>query len=112
MVLMASRIQTTNHKRSDTFTRKIIVSDADGVVDLTGDSVTSQVKTWDFSAVATLTIDTSGAATGEILISASDTSAWPLTDEERPLICDLKIVSGDTVRTDTFGIIVVRQVTD
>lgn len=109
---MASRIQTTNHKRGDTFNRKVIVSDANGIVDLTGDTVTSKVKTWDYSAVATLTIDTSGAANGEVVITASDTSAWPLTDEERPLLCDVKIVSGDTVRTDTFGIIVVRQVTD
>lgn len=109
---MATRIQTTNHKRGDTFARKIIVSDANGVVDLTGDTITSQVKTWAYTAVATLSIDTTGAANGEVVISASDTSAWPLTDEEQPLLCDVKIVSGSTARTDTFGIIVVRQVTD
>ena len=109
---MPTRIKTTNHKRGDTFTRKVVVSDADGPMDLTGMTVSAQIKTIAFVAVDTLTVSTTGAASGEVVISKSDTSAWPLTNDDEPLICDVKFVGSSTMRTETFGVNVFRQVTE
>ena len=105
------RIKTTNHKRGDTFSRIVLVTEAGVPMDLSGYTVASEVRTIDYALVDALTIDMTNASLGQIGISEADTSAWPLSDIERPLLCDVKFVSGDTNRTETFGIIVEREVT-
>jgi hypothetical protein len=102
----------TTHKRGDTFGRLATVLFDGTAVDLTGATITSQVRTPAGALIASLTIEVISAAAGQVEISSTSTSAWPLSNATSPLLCDIKIVDGDTNRTTTFEIHVVAQVTE
>jgi hypothetical protein len=102
----------TRHKRGDTFGRLATILFDGAAVNLTAATITSQVRGLNGALIDNLTIDVINAALGQVEISKLDTSAWPLSDETNPLLCDIKVVDGDTNRTTTFEIHVVAQVTE
>lgn len=81
-------------------------------VNLASAVTTSQVRTPANALIADLVIDVINAAAGQVEISNTATSAWPLSNATSPLLCDIKVVDGDTNRTTTFEIHVVAQVTE
>lgn len=104
--------QSVNVKRGDTFGVLATILFDDVAVNLTGAAVTSQVRTPANSLIADLAIDVTNAAAGEVEISSTTTSTWPLSNATSPLLCDIKFVDEDTKRTTTFEIYVLAQVTE
>ena len=105
------RRAVTRHKRDDTFGRLVTVTFDGEAFDLTGATITSQVRDRSGGLIDDLTIEVTDAPAGKVEISSTDTSDWPLSDETNPLLCDIKVVDSDTNRTATFEIHVVAQVT-
>jgi hypothetical protein len=104
--------QSVSVKRGDTFGQLVTVL-FDGVaVNLADAVITSQVRTPANALIADLTIAIINAAAGEVEISSTTTSTWPLSNATSPLLCDIKIVDGDVNRTTTFEIYVLAQVTE
>lgn len=104
--------QSVSVKRGDTFGLLVTVL-FDGVaVNLADAVITSQVRTSANALIDDLVIDVINAAAGEVEISSTTTSTWPLSNATSPLLCDIKIVKDDTNRTTTFEIHVVAQVTE
>lgn len=98
-------------KRGDTLLLDGLAQNDDGsVFDLTGSTVTSQVRTSQDTLVATLTATITDAAQGEFTLGATAvaTAAWPVGK----LLCDVRWVNGDDVlHSETFELIVVEAMT-
>lgn len=98
-------------KRGDTVLLDGLAKNDDGTVfDLTGSTVTSQVRTAQDTLVADLDVVITNAAQGAFTLGATSaaTSAWPLAK----LLCDVKWSSGgDAIHTETFEIFVLAAVT-
>lgn len=108
------------HKRGDTFTyyARWTQGDSDIPVDLTGLTITSQVRAGSF--VDDLTITVTNAENGEFIISATaaSTMLWPITDSPSSrlfgsrLFSDIQFTDGaNTVSTETFQILLREDIT-
>ena len=106
------KAQTTTHKRGDDFGRLVTVLFDGAPVDLSNAAITSQVRALDGTLIDNLTIDVVNASLGKVEIVEPITTSWPLSDDTNPLLCDVKVVDGDTNRTTTFEIHVDAQVTE
>jgi hypothetical protein len=110
--MLFRRLPTTAHKRGDTFGRRVTITASGAPVDLTGATITCEVRTLSLTLVDTLIVDPVDLAGGVVDIASLDTSSWPLADLTNPLLCDLKRVDADTLRTQTFTIQVVQEITE
>lgn len=103
------------HKKGDTFTyyARWTQGDSDLPVNLTGLTITSQVRAENF--VDGLVVTVTNAANGEFKISANaaSTALWPITDSPGSrLFSDIQITDGTTVAsTETFQILLIEDIT-
>lgn len=98
-------------KRGDTLLQDGVAQQDDGsVFDLTGSTVTSQVRTVQDTLVADLDVVITDAAQGEFTLgaTAAATATWPVGK----LLCDVKWSDGsDAIHTETFDLFVLAAVT-
>lgn len=98
-------------KRGDTLLQDGLAQNDDGTVfDLTGSTVTSQVRTVQGTLVADLDVVITDAPAGEFTLgaTATATATWPAGK----LLCDVRWESGgDAIHTETFELIVVEAIT-
>lgn len=96
-------------KRGDTFTITGTRTDSAGdPVDLTGTTITAQMRRYD--TVINLTCDTLNAAGGTFTLSADEavTALWSLGQYE----VDVQFVEGlDTISTETFLVTILKDIT-
>lgn len=86
---MTERIQ---HKRGDTLSLDLEVTQDNAALDLTGYTITSQVRAKNGTLVADLTVAVTDAVQGELTVSSEETQEWPLG----PLPWDVEFNSGST----------------
>lgn len=98
-------------KRGDTVLLAFEAKTDEGLpLDLTGYTVTSQVRSPQGALVDGLDVVIVDAPAGELTlgVTAAATAAWPLGK----LVCDLRLdLAGDVVHSETFEVIVIEAVT-
>lgn len=98
-----------NFKRGDTMLLTVTYK-VDGVAaDISTIDIASQVRTLNGSLIATMVVDKL-ETTGQFTLTpdVQDTSTWPLGN----LLCDIEFTQSGNIRsTETFGIIVVEEIT-
>lgn len=98
-------------KRGDTLALLGVAQNDDGsIFDLTGSTVTSQVRTVQGTLVADLDVVITDAPAGEFTLgaTAAATATWPVGK----LVCDVRWAEDeDAIHTETFELIVVEAVT-
>lgn len=98
-----------NFKRGDTMLLTVTYK-VDGVpADVSTITIASQVRTQSGSLVATMVVTKLGS-TGQFTLAptVSDTSDWPLGN----LLCDIEFTQSGNIRsTETFGIVVIEEIT-
>lgn len=97
-------------KRTGTFKRRVRITLEDGSPqDITGWTISSQIKTTAYAAVSTLTVSDRVDASGQFVLTDTSTSDWPLG----LLHWDIKLTDADSVvrHTQTVTIKVEREVT-
>jgi hypothetical protein len=102
------------HKRGDTLSLSCQWLDSDNnPIDLTGYTITSQVRAVGF--VDDLTITVTSAVDGQFVLSATatDTSSWPVTSSQASrTFCDIQFQVGpNVVSSETFQVIVIEDIT-
>jgi len=103
---MASK--TINFKRGDTFSLSCTrVNSAGEAVDITGLTLTSQVRSDAFVDDLTTAIVSGAAGTFTLSATATDSAAWPIAK----LNCDVRFVGDATETTETFIINNVAEIT-
>lgn len=103
-------MQKIHHKRGDTFFIANRLTQDNAPIDLTGWTVRSQVRDGD-TLVQSLTYAVAVAADGQYTLTApaASTASWPV----KTLLCDIEYTSpgGTVTSTETFQIVVIRDVT-
>ena len=66
------------HKRGDSFVRQLAHFDGAAMLDLTGWTISSQVRTQTGDIVATLTVSNRNDPAGTFVLSAGATTTWPV----------------------------------
>lgn len=98
-----------NFKRGDTMLLAVTYK-VDGIpADISTIDIASQIRTQNGSLIATMDVDKL-VATGQFTLTPvnPDTSAWPLGN----LLCDIEFTQSGNIRsTETFGIVVVEEIT-
>lgn len=97
-------------KRGDEFSLDITRVDANGnPVDITGQTVTSQVKITGFTTNLTVTVVDAPVGKARLSAPASATALWPIAT----LSCDVKYDGGGGAirRSRTFKVRVVQEIT-
>jgi hypothetical protein len=97
------------HKRGDTFSWAMSHRDGSAVLSLAGWTIASQVRTAADALVTTLSISNRDDQAGLFVLSAADTTAWPLGS----LHCDIQYTdpSGVIRSSPTILIDCVRDIT-
>ena len=99
------------HKRGDTFSLSSSVENSGVAVDITGWTISSQVRKADDTLVEDLTVTIDDALGGLFTLSATAlaTESWPVEN----LYCDIEFTEagGDVNSTETFIISVQRDIT-
>lgn len=110
-------MESLNHKQGDTLTITGTWTDSSGVViDLTGYTIASQVRVVTGTTfVDDLTAAIVSAAEGSFSVSATatQTALWPITKGQYGrTYCDIQFSkAGVVVSSDTFEIVVLRDIT-
>ena len=87
-------MQQVTHKRGDTFSLDLEVSQDDSPLDLTGYTITSQIRTQHDVLVADLTVTVTNAATGQVSVSSESTTDWPTGEH----LWDVEFYDGSSSR--------------
>ena len=99
-----------NFKRGDTMLLTVTYK-VDGIpTSISTIDIASQIRTQYGTLIDSMIVTKSGSSTGVFTLapSDSDTSAWPLGN----LLCDIEFTQSGNIRsTETFGIVVVEEIT-
>ena len=98
-----------NFKRGDTMLLTVTYKVDGTASDISTIDIASQIRTQSGSLVETMVV-TKLEETGQFTLepTTSDTSAWPLGN----LLCDIEFTQSGNIRsTETFGIVVIEEIT-
>ena len=105
------------HKQGDTFSLSCTWTDVNGdPIDLSTYAIKSQVRSFSdtpFEDDLSVAILVAANGTFSVTGSATQTSLWPVTTGQyKRLYCDIQFTQGGVIiSTDTFEIIVLREIT-
>lgn len=98
-----------NFKRGDTMLLTVTYKVDGTPADISNINIASQVRTQSGTLVAAMVV-TKLESTGQFTMAptGADTSEWPLGN----LLCDIEFTQSGNIRsTETFGIVVVEEIT-
>ena len=97
------------HKRGDTFYKANVVSDENGAVDISGWTITSQLRDSNDALIAQCAVVVTNAVTGSYTLTVADTTAWPLG----ALFWDIQYIDGGgkIYSTETIQVVVLKDIT-
>jgi len=110
-------VEQLYHKQGDTFSISCTWTDVNGdPIDLTGYDIKSQVKSFSdtpFEDDLSVAVLVAASGTFSVTASAIQTTLWPVTmGQYKRLFCDVQFkFGGVTTSTETFEIIVLREIT-